>query len=236
MITVVTWNTEWREPRSRDGILIRDRLNAVNPDIVCLTEAHVDFLADWGGFIAEGGTDWGGPAHGTRRKVILWSRYQWNDIDNVGSTSLPPGMFIKGMTDSGAGPVTVVGIVIPFHLANVTSGRRDRKMWGDHRQYLNALQGIIDALPPRSIVLGDFNQRIPSTWVPEQYQRMRASAFKKMHIATTELRGPDGKLSVDHIAYGQDLLTQGEQIISNFAEEGRKISDHFGVVVQLSVG
>lgn len=41
-LKVATWNTEWRRPSSQDGELIRERLAAVDPDIVVLTETHFD--------------------------------------------------------------------------------------------------------------------------------------------------------------------------------------------------
>ncbi|MFM5953416.1 MAG: endonuclease/exonuclease/phosphatase family protein [Novosphingobium sp.] len=232
MIAVATWNTEWREPGSRDGRVIRDRLQQHSPDIVCLTEAHVGLLDEWGGFVAEGSTEWGGPVHGTRRKVLLWSRNPWTAVDVIGSPDLPPGMFAKAETETVLGPATVIGIVIPFHMANVRSGRRDRKMWEDHQRYLEALPAIIAAQPERTIVLGDYNQRIPSTWVPRRYQQMLAEAFAPMNIATTELRGPDGKLLIDHIANGPSFIAGDAQVISNIDEDGREISDHVGVVVQ----
>lgn len=52
MIAVATWNTEWREPGSRDGSAIRDRLRQHSPDIVCLTEGHVGLLDEWDGKVA----------------------------------------------------------------------------------------------------------------------------------------------------------------------------------------
>ena len=232
-LAIATWNTEWREPGSRDGNLIRYRLKALAPDIICLTEAHVGLLHDWGGYIAEGGTDWGGPTFGTRRKALLWSRSPWTDIDIIGCPNLPPGMFVKGMTSTDLGPVSVVGLVIPYHMANVRAGRRDREMWEDHGRYLDALPGIIDALPPHSIVLGDFNQRIPSMWVPLRYQTMLAKAFAPMQIGTTELIGSDGKRSLDHIALGSGLIASGAAVISNLDDGGRQISDHCGVVAQV---
>lgn len=159
-LTVATWNTEWRERNSRDGNLICDRLKGTAPEIICLTEAHIGLLDDWAGFIAEGGIDWGGPTHGTRRKVLLWSRNPWIALDTVGAPDLPPGRFVKGVTETALGSLTVVGIVIPYHMSNVRAGRRDRKMWDDHGQYLKALHGIIRALPPSSIA-GRFQSAYP---------------------------------------------------------------------------
>lgn len=233
-VTIATWNTEWRSPHSGDGRIIKDRLRSIDSEVVCLTEADRRLLDDWGGHQIEGTTDWGGSTFEVRRKVLLWSKQPWRVVDQVGSAHLPTGMLVQATTDTSIGELTVIGVVIPYHMANVRSGRRDRKMWDDHRRYLDALPSIISALPPRSVVLGDFNQRIPSTWVPRQYQQMLAAAFAPMKIATTHLLGPDGKLSLDHIAYGQGLLPQQAGILSNIAANGRPISDHFGVMASFA--
>ncbi len=233
MISAVTWNVEWRKPGSRDGDLIRDRMQQCSPDIVCLTEGHAGFFDGWGGFVAEGASDWGGATHETRRKVMLWSRRPWTKADTLGATELPPGRFITAETETNLGSVTVLGLVIPYHLANVSSGRRDRRMWDEHRQYLEVLPNLTAALPARSLVLGDLNQRIPSSWVPRRYQTMLATAFAPLRIATTDLRGPDGRLLVDHIACGPGLRASDAQMISNLDELGHAIGDHCGVTVTL---
>jgi len=62
---------------------------------------------------------------------------------------------------------------------------------------------------------------------------MMTAAFFPMQIATTELLGPDGKRSVDHIACGSGLTASAAEMISNLANDGRQISDHFGVLAHL---
>lgn len=235
-IVAATWNTEWREPGSRDGELICARLNDYAPEIVCLTEVNRGLLDDWGGYTIDGSDDWGGKAGAGRRKVQLWSRAPWTDVDLVGSSELPPGMFVRGVTETGIGRVTVVGLVIPYHLANVNSGRRDRRMWQDHGQCLAALPSVINSLPPQSLVMGDFNQRIPSNWVPRAYQEQLRAAFRPLAIATADVSGPDGRRSVDHIAHGPGLALKSTHMLSNRAEDGREISDHFGVAASFGVG
>ena len=82
-LRVATWNTEWRKPSSRDASIIRERLRAFDPDIVCLTETHVDFLIEWGGHTVYGSDDWGGPTDNSRKEVLLWSKWPFSDHDHT---------------------------------------------------------------------------------------------------------------------------------------------------------
>ncbi len=234
IMRIATWNTEWRETRSPDAAVIRERLHALSPDIVCLTETHFDFLAEWGGYSICGSEDWGGPTYGTRREVLLWSRTPWHGIDKVGSGALPPGRFIRGVTQSPIGKVDVVGIVIPYHMSNVRHGTGDRKMWELHRDYLEALPAVTEGLPATSLVVGDFNQRVPSSWVPRELRKKLATAMADLTIVTDGILEPVGKAAIDHIAVGSGLAATDILSISN--ENGRRrISDHFGVAASLEL-
>jgi endonuclease/exonuclease/phosphatase family metal-dependent hydrolase len=231
---IATWNTEWRKAGSADAEIVRQRLRALEPEIVCLTETHTDFLSGWQGFTICGSDDWGGPTHGTRREVLLWSRNRWRDVDVVGSPNLPPGRFVKAITDTSLGEVTVVGVVIPYHMSNVRFGSRDRAMWELHRLYLEALPAVTAGLEPNSIVLGDFNQRIPSKWVPAELREKLRTALPGLNIVTGGLLEPLGAAAIDHIAVGKLFRAEQRQAISNLAA-GREISDHFGVAARLAL-
>ena len=231
---VVTWNTEWRKTASADASIIRTRLAALAPDIVCLTETQIDFLDEWDGFTVCGTDDWGGPTHGTRREVLLWSKHPWRNIDTTGSPNLPPGRFARATTDTSAGEIEAIGVVIPYHMSNVTTGTRNRSLWELHKLYLDALPAITSSLPRASIVLGDFNQRIPSTWVPRDLRHRLCKAMSGMEIATTGVIQPIGKAAIDHVAIGSGFFANHVQSISNL-NGARSISDHFGVCVDLRV-
>ena len=226
---IATWNTEWRKPSSRDASIIRERLRAFDPDIVCLTETHVDFLYEWGGHTVYGNDDWGGPTYGTRKEVLLWSKWPFIDHDPTGSPNLPPGRFAKAVTSAPSGDISIIGVVIPYHMSNVTWGTRDRSMWELHRLYLGALPEVTHKLPTRSVVFGDFNQRIPSSWVPRELQDMLRHALAEMTIHTVGAIAPQGHLAIDHIATGKTWQCQSVETFSNLTSEGRQISDHFGV-------
>ena len=231
---VITWNTEWRKTTSADASIIRERLAELDPDIVCLTETHFDFLDQWGGFTVCGTDDWGGPTHGTRREVLLWSKNAWRNIDTTGSPNLPPGRFARATTSTATGDVEVIGVVIPYHMSNVTTGTRNRSLWELHKLYLEAMPAITSSLPPASIVLGDFNQRIPSTWVPRDLRDKLNKAMSGTEIVTTGVVQPIGKAAIDHVAIGSAFLASEVQSISNL-NGARSISDHFGVCVDLHV-
>lgn len=235
-LKVATWNTEWRKPASRDAAIVRERLAAFDPDIVCLTETHIGFLDEWGGHSVYGSDDWGGPTHGTRREVLLWSRWPLRDLDRVGSPHLPPGRFAKATTSAPFGDIEVVGLVIPYHMSNVAWGTRDRTMWELHRLYLDALPDVTNRLSPRSIVMGDFNQRIPNARVPRELQSKLLAALENFIVHTVGAIGVQGLAAIDHIASGEPWVCQQVETLSNLTHEGRKISDHFGVGVVLSEG
>jgi len=82
-LSIGTWNVAWRKPLSSAAMTIRQRLFAADPDVVCLTEADANFLEN-SGHTTAAVADYGYPFLGNRRKVILWSKAPWEDIDTVG--------------------------------------------------------------------------------------------------------------------------------------------------------
>ena len=110
-LTVATWNAEWRVPGSEDAALIRDRLDQVGADIICLTEAYANIMGS-GGHLIESEPDYGYPLVEGRRKVVLWSREPWEQVDRVGHAELPPGRFVAGRTMTAARMVDVIGVCV----------------------------------------------------------------------------------------------------------------------------
>ena len=231
---VATWNTKWCKTASANASIIRERLVALAPDIVCLTETQFDFPDEWEGFTVCGTDEWGGPTYGTRREVLLWSNHPWRNIDTTGSPNLPPGRFARATTSVHTGDVEIIGVVIPYHMSNVTTGTRNRSLWELHQHYLDALPTITSSLPGASIVLGDFNQRIPSKWVPRVLREKLSKAMSGMEIATTGIVQPIDKAAIDHVAIGSYFVASEVQSISNL-NGARLISDHFGVCVDLCI-
>jgi hypothetical protein len=233
-LRIATWNTDWRRPESRDGKDILLRLRDLDPDIICLTETHSDMLDGWPGATIDGGPVATGTGEVTRRTVLLWSRWDWTQIDREGSNLLKRGCFVRGETHTVVGPSTIVGMVIPYFMSDVRYGTRDRRMWENHKRYLDGLEALVPLWPDTAIALGDFNQRLPARFPPKPLRDQLQSVFARTEIGTSGLAGPDGKRSNDHIAYGRSWVRTDQGTVSNLRADGRELSDHFGVWVDLT--
>ena len=167
--------------------------------------------------------------------MLLWSREPWEQVDDVGIDSMPPGRFVSGVTLSSVGEVTVVGVCIPWSRSRVGGSGVKRKAWEDHGQYLDGFaEALKRASTKRLIVMGDFNQRIRqgSSVPPNLRSALQRAIPPRMTIATSAL-GFQGRRSIDHIALSEDLTAESLGVISNI-HGGSKLSDHFGVVADLS--
>ena len=232
----ITWNVEWATARSRRTPEILRRIDGHAPEIVCLTETDVGLLSQRGYTICAQ-PDAGYGIKMSRRKVILWSREPWDEVDDLGLDSMPPGRFVAGVTRTSLGKVTVIGVCIPWFGSRTEARRKaERKeRWADHEQYLVGLTEILGRAPAkRLIVMGDFNQVIGTgSRAPVDLRLALKEAFlPSMKIATSDLAF-QGRKSIDHIALSSDWQVVSLDVISNIHEE-RKLSDHFGVVADLS--
>ena len=150
---------------------------------------------------------------------------------------MPPGRFVSGVTQTSEGPITVMGVCIPWANSRVRGTEVKRRMWEDHLQYLDGLSDVLDRTPAeRLIVVGDFNQRIQQGGnVPSDVRKaLLSTVASDMTIATAGLVFR-GRRSIDHVALSSDLTAEKLSVISNLDGE-RKLSDHFGVVTGLSAG
>ncbi len=236
-LRVSTWNVEWATPASWATPEILRRIAGWDPEVLCLTETHDELLGP-DGYIARSRPDYGYSIREHRRKVMLWSREPWQHVDDVGIASMPPGRYVSGVTQTSLGPVTVIGVCIPWFRSRTEKrrGPERRRPWGDHERYLAGLAAILRrGTPERLIVMGDFNQVVgPGGRAPARTRSMLRECFSSdIPIAT----GPvtfQGRKSIDHIALSKDLAVGPVDVMSNvFAK--RKLSDHFGVVADLSL-
>lgn len=235
-LKVISWNVEWATPASRRTAEVLNRIARHAPDVVCLTEAHVELLSGHGHFICSQ-PDYGYTTKEGRRKVMLWSKEPWEQIDDLGIDSMSPGRFVAGVTQTSLGAVKIVGVCIPWFGSRTEAKRKlgRKKQWEDHRQYLLGLTEILArASVTPLIVLGDFNQTIgPDSRAPSELQLALQRAFpSSMTVATTALAF-QGRRSIDHITPSDDLTVKSLDVISNLHDGGR-LSDHFGVVAELS--
>ena len=236
-LSIVNWNVQFATPRSWRTPEILGRIEGYEAEIVCLTETHDELLAR-GGYAICSGADYGYGVQKNRRKVLLWSREPWRQVDDLGIESLPPGRFVSGVTQTSVGEVAVLGICIPWFGSRTEARRGDerRGRWEDHERYLAGLSDVLGRVEAkRLIVMGDFNQAFgQGSRAPQALRLALQEAFSpNLRIVTADLVFQERK-SIDHIALSADWAVDSLAAISNIHGE-RKLSDHFGVAADVSV-
>ena len=225
---------EWASGGSRRGSEIVRRLESLQPNLACITEAGGDLIS-CGHTITSTG-DYGYRIVNGRRKVLLWSQNPWTDVDTVGDPELPAGRFVRGVTSTPLGEITVLGLCIPWKDAHVQTGRRDRQRWEDHAVYLRALARVLSTAPrQRLIVLGDFNQTIPRTRAPDKIYDMLTQTLCGLQVATAGAIDSLASPLIDHVCHTDDLVNRDLTPIENLDAAGRPLSDHAGTLVRLGV-
>ncbi|MBC7985447.1 MAG: endonuclease/exonuclease/phosphatase family protein [Sphingomonadaceae bacterium] len=228
---VLVWNIEWKRPRSRPGQAIGAIIERAAPDIVCLTEAPADFLGP--GYHVEASDADCGYGVTDRRKVLIASRQPWSDVSHATDSTLPPGRFVSGSTATTLGPLRATGICIPYAMAHVANGRRDRKQWQDHRAFLAALPSALPCGKGASVVVGDFNQTIPRSGPPSDVQPALLGALADYRIATAGCVDGEGRALIDHLATRSGTIVASLHHIGRRDDAGRKLSDHSGFIADL---
>ncbi len=229
---IACWNTEWHGPKSWQWREMAAQLGDHAPEIICLPEAYTDQLGEgWHGVFSE--PDYGYPLKPGRRKVTLWSRQPWTSVDEVGSSRLPSGRFISGLTQTSMGPIRVVGVCVPWARAHVSNGRRDRKPWEDHLTYLEALPEALPTDGPEvpQVLIGDINQRIPRKTSPMEAFDALQGVLGHFGVWTSgTVPGLDHQ-PVCHIA-GSEHLKCSEVVGLARASSKGNLSDHDGLLVR----
>ena len=229
-VSVGLWNVAWARGATRQGEYFAKHLAA--DDVVCLTEAHTDVLS--GGHQITSSADYGYNSTTDRRKVVLWSRHEWRIVDHVGSPHFPPGRFVSGITNTRCGDIRFIGVCIPWRDAHVSTGRRDRRPWDDHLTFLRHLKPVLMShADVPTIVLGDFNQRIPRTHQPPQVFGALMSALESFRVVTAGPLFGFPALLIDHLAVSGPLTPTRVDFLSNLDSSGTRVSDHFGLRVLL---
>lgn len=244
-IRILNWNTQIANPRARSNRFeaVKQRIDQWNADVICLTEAYPQTLPKQGETITSGLSGWGDHEGYGARKVLLWNKFGWQDVDPVGSYKLPEGRFISGITRIQELNLRVVGMCIPYH------GYRNHAKWGDKQksrwqgacEYLEALRHDVLVHKPyatHSILLGDFNLQIPAKNYPypsENVNALREETFKGWFISTAgEIDDPVlDKRFIDHVALTPDFEVKSRIFISRFDEAGGTLSDHNGVCIDI---
>lgn len=222
---VATWNVQWADPgakRSTRGARVAAMLADLGADVLVVTEGCRDLLPAHG-HVIDGGGDWGYGIESTRRKVLAWSAHPWVDVVRLDSGA-SRGRVVRGRTATPLGEVTVTAVCIPWAGAHVAGGRRDARPWDEHLECCLQLAEL--PTEPRSILAGDFNQRIPKSRQPIRVATALDLALKRSTPWTAGDR--DGRQLIDHIATSRDLA--GAAVTSWPGKDSQgHLSDHSGV-------
>ena len=205
MFKISCWNSDWATPTSKRGKFFIDKFDS---DIICLAEGYENLLPK-DGYIISSHEDYGYKSKNGRRKVILWSKNEWTDIDQLGSKEILSGRFISGITNG----IRIIDLCIPWRFAHVSTGRKDRKPWEDHLSFIQNLSFSNE----KTIILGDFNQNIPKKNQPENVFSSLKNMIDGFNLLTTNM-------GLIHIVISTDLIAEN---IENIATENN--SDHDGI-------
>ena len=215
-------------------------------DVICLTEAFPESMPKGGEKVKSNLSGWKRPEARGARKVVLWSRFGWKDVNETGSKNLPEGRFISATTTVEGTDLTFVGMCIPYR-----GYRTNRKVWGTKKkgswdgacEYLDTLRDEILAgsrFQQRTILLGDFNLQIP----PRGYPGKRSVVNGKREATLSGWAMPTAgvcdepaldKPFIDHIALSPDIRARPPQFFSRFGPDGTELSDHNGVCLEIEV-
>ncbi|MES2922296.1 MAG: endonuclease/exonuclease/phosphatase family protein [Verrucomicrobiota bacterium] len=230
---LLNFNTAWAKPGTAVGKRVGQILVNADADLICLTEAFPELIAGTGHTITC--DDRSGYVYpDDRKKVLLWSREPWSDVSTGEDSEVPGGRFVSGVTQG----MRVVGICIPWHMAHVTTGMRNRKMWEDHISYLKHLRPILEGFLTHSeplIVVGDWNQRIaqPSASKSEAQLALMEGIPAALEIVTQgEIAAIGGRL-IDHLAISKPLKASDFIYFGPRTQDGKSLSDHVGYTVEV---
>jgi hypothetical protein len=232
---VATWNFERRGPHTPKAQTMMDRLSAERPALVCLTEAHEGSTAALGGHeIAVRGVVWS-RAKETERKVVLWSAQPWRGLDIAGPNGCEAGAYLSGVTNVNGVDVWVVGVCIPYSFASPLGAEPRARPWSQHITYLRGLKTAIENRPRDlpCIVLGDYNQFVPRIWGSKAAAAALSDALGDLLVSTSGPMKGLAKPAIDHIAHCGKLSAANVRTLSNIGDRGERLSDHYGMVVDL---
>lgn len=233
---VVAWNLERKRPHTPTGSAGVARIASEQPHIVVATEARVAHFESLGGHEVASQPPAGERFAPDERKLVMWSREPWRDIDQIGDPNLPAGRFVAATTATPLGDVRVIGICIPWHMCDVNLGTRDRAVWEQHVRFLELVEPLLaaDAALP-VIVAGDFNQRVPrASGGRRDVAELLERVFAKHTIVTRGV--PDGcaKQGLNHIVIDSRLVATDVHGWPN-NDGGTRMSDHDAAVAELAL-
>jgi hypothetical protein len=233
-LRAISWNLERKRPDSLRGAEAIDHLFGQNADVMALSEVRTS-IPTRGGHAEFCEPPRGSTFAENERKIMIWSREPWVDIDRFGGDGLDQTRFISGTTATPVGDVRMIGVCIPWHMAEVTFPIDvKRKPWELHIRFLELLGELIADCPIPTIVAGDFNQRVPRIKGSHKAAAAAMSeAFDPFDVVTQgQLRGCI-RPGIDHIAVSSHLrATDAWGWAHNV--NGNRLTDHDGAAADLA--
>jgi endonuclease/exonuclease/phosphatase family metal-dependent hydrolase len=109
----LTWNIQWATESSTKGKRIKVIVEDADPDVMCFTEATW-WMVPENGHAIESNPNYGYSNKGNRRKVLLWSKQPWQEIEVAQRLSR---MLDAGLKVATAGVVDEEGHQLIDHVA-----------------------------------------------------------------------------------------------------------------------
>ncbi|MEP1209596.1 MAG: endonuclease/exonuclease/phosphatase family protein [Rhizobiaceae bacterium] len=229
---IINWNIQRHAPGTWQAKSIMSEIEDLEPDLVCLTEAWEASADELNGFtVSSRGIAWS-KQESAERKVLIWSKSPLTLCNSTGSMA-DLGGALEVRTVLANTQIRVLGLCIPYHMASPIGAEIKRKPWLQHNEFVDQLANFTKQLDPNvpTIVVGDFNRRIPSTWGPKKSLEKLLSALENFRLVTAGPIPGLGRNTVDHIALSKGLTDSNVQGLSEFDSRGRPRSDHFGTLV-----
>ncbi|WP_406680584.1 endonuclease/exonuclease/phosphatase family protein [Hyphomonas sp. FCG-A18] len=229
---IINWNIERHGPGSWQAASLTGDIAVLKPDLVCLTEAWKQTLSQLDGYsVSAPGAAWSAQDP-DERKVLLWSRRSWENVE-VAHELDSLGGCLTGLTTIGPDKVRIVGLCIPYQFASPLGQVSKAKQWEMHERFLCKLEPLLSKWSTERpmIVLGDFNRRMPRSWGPKKSYELLERVFERLNIVTTGSLDNVDDRTVDHVAVSSQFNPSQVMGIPAESADGRKRSDHFGVMV-----
>lgn len=234
-VRILTWNLERAQLDRPKGLASLAHLQSWEPELMVLTEVRTSLPPERGHVVWCQALDAPWLASDERR-VAMWSRQPWSEVDDHGLDALPSGRFVSARTETSIGAVRVVGVCIPWHMARVRVPPRDRRPWEENIAYCRELPAVLERYRgERVIVAGDFNQRLPRAYTSKAAAEALEEAFAGFDVVTAGIPEGCDRQGIDHIALGPGLRCERVWGWPNVVD-GRRLSDHDGAGCDVSPG
>lgn len=227
---IINTNTEWAKGYKKNAL--NQLIWNENPDVVCATEIEKGFYPETG-YAIYSSNDYGYKTE-NRYKASLWSQQPWENVTEIITGTEPTGRFISGTTTVDDEQITFCSVCIPWSMANVSTGQKNKKRWEDHEDYLIALSNFLQSLSAEKvIILGDFNQKIPRTIQPEEMFDLLNDTFNGFKCITEgKLKGTNEQV-LDHIFLKG--FSEADVLAKSRFVEGKELTDHDIVFAEIKL-